>query len=162
MTPNGHGTGRRPDGAAFTIAILLAGLGLLLLWDASRMPDKGGYSGVGPDGMPRVIGYCLLALAVWTGISGLKGAAPRDPQAVGPVLWIIGGLVLQLLLLKPAGFAIASGLLFAFTAAGFGKRKLLFTIPIGIVFALAVYGVFDRVLKLNLPAGPVEMFIFGG
>ncbi len=50
--------------------------------------------------------------------------------------WIVGGLVLQLLLLKPLGFSIATGLLFALTAAGFGKRKLWITIPVGIVLCL--------------------------
>lgn len=183
MTERSQGRGRRPDGAAFVIAAMLAALGALLLWDAGQMLERGGYSGVGPDGMPRVIGYSLLGLAVWTGLSGLGGAAPREHHEVAPVIWIVGGLLAQMALLKlpdetwgswfglalpgfpwwfPQGFSVASGLLFAFTAAAFGKRRLLVTVPVGIALALAVYGVFDQVLKLNLPAGPVERLIFGG
>jgi putative tricarboxylic transport membrane protein len=79
-----------------------------------------------------------------------------------PVLFILGGLALQLILLHPLGFSIASGLLFACTAAAFGKRNFALTIPIGVSFALVVYGVFDQLLKLNLPAGVPETLIFGG
>ena len=53
---------------------------------------------------------------------------------------MIGGLVLQLILLRLAGFSIASGLLFACTAAGFGKRNLAVTIPIGVGLSLLIYG----------------------
>ena len=156
-------TGRRPDGAAFVIAAALAGFGLLLLWDASRIPDKAGYSGVGPGDIPRLIGWGLLALAAWTGLAAWRAEFdPRPKQQVGPLVWIVGGLAVQLALLNVAGFAIASGLLFACTAAAFGKRNLVLTVPVGIVFALLVYGVFDGLLKLNLPAGPLERLIFGG
>jgi putative tricarboxylic transport membrane protein len=70
--------------------------------------------------------------------------------------------LLQLILLHPLGFSIASGLLFACTAAAFGKRNFVLTVPVGIVFAFVVYGVFDQILKLNLPAGVPETLIFAG
>ena len=76
------------------------------------------------------------------------------------MLWIIGGLVLQMLLLKTAGFAIATGLLFAFSARGFGRGPLWFTIPLGIVIAFAIYLVFAGLLNLSLPAGPIERLVF--
>lgn len=79
-----------------------------------------------------------------------------------PILFIIGGLALQLVLLHPLGCSIASGLLFACTAAAFGKRNFAISLPVGIGFALGVCGVFDQLLKLNLPAGFLETLIFGG
>ncbi|MES2665793.1 MAG: tripartite tricarboxylate transporter TctB family protein [Pseudomonadota bacterium] len=154
---------RRPNGAAFVIAAILAALGAVLIREAGIIPDKGGYSGVGPAGMPLLVGWGLMILAVWTAIDAWKGRfGPHDKPEFMPVLWIVLGLVLQLSLLKLAGFSIASGLLFACTAFAFGKRNLALTLPIGIVFAFAVYGVFDRILQLNLPAGPLETLIFGG
>ncbi len=157
------GTGRRPDGAAFIIAVLLGGVGALLIREGGLFPDRAGYAGVGPGGMPFLVGWVLVGLGLWTAIDALRGKpGTRDPVEIVPVLWILGGLALQIGLLKIAGFAIASGLLFACTAFAFGKRKLWMTVPVGIVFALLVYALFDQVLQLNLPAGPIETLIFGG
>lgn len=156
-------TKRRPDGAALTIAVALALLGGLLVWQAAVIPDKGGYAGIGSGALPRFIGIGLFGLAaahVWTALR--VGAEPMARPRMGPVLWVIGGLTLQILLLRTAGFSIASGLLFAMTAAGFGKRRLLVTVPVGVGMALAIYGVFDQLLKLKLPAGFPETLIFGG
>jgi putative tricarboxylic transport membrane protein len=156
-------TGRRPDGAAFFIAAFLAALGGLLIWQGRSIPDKGGYAGVGSGDMPVFVGICLLGLALSHVYAGLRVGAPGVPrQHVLPVLFIIAGLALQLILLKPLGFSVASGLLFACTAAAFGKRNFAFSLPAGIAFALGVYGVFDRLLQLNLPGGFLENLIFGG
>jgi putative tricarboxylic transport membrane protein len=76
------------------------------------------------------------------------------------MLWIVGGLVLQLLLLKTAGFPIATGLLFACAARGFGKGPLWLTVPIGIALSLAIWLVFAGLLNLSLPAGPLENLFF--
>jgi putative tricarboxylic transport membrane protein len=155
--------GRRPGGAAFVVASLLAGLGGLLVWQGLAIPDKGSYAGIGSGDMPVFVGLCLLLLAAAHVRSGLLQGSQRVPhQRPVPVLLIAGGLALQLLLLKPLGFSIASGLLFACTAAAFGKRGFHISLPIGVGFALLVYGVFDQLLKLNLPAGVLEKLIFGG
>jgi putative tricarboxylic transport membrane protein len=156
-------TERRPDRAAFVIALLLAAFGALLIWDGLRIPVKAGYAGVGSGDVPVAVGSCLIALGLWTAIAGWRGnVVPRPRQNIPPLLWIIAGLSLQLILLGIAGFSIASGMLFACTAAAFGKRELWITLPIGIAFALGVYGVFDGLLQLNLPGGPLENLIFGG
>ncbi len=84
------------------------------------------------------------------------GLPPREADRLGPMLWIVGGLVLQLLLLKPAGFAIATGFLFALTARGFGRGPLWMTIPIGIVVSLVDLADLRRPAQLSLPAGPLE------
>jgi putative tricarboxylic transport membrane protein len=79
-----------------------------------------------------------------------------------PLLWIGGGVALQIALLHVIGFVIATAILFAATARAFGERNSLLGLGVGFVLALAVYGVFDRLLQLNLPAGPLETLIFGG
>lgn len=156
-------TGRRPNGAAFIIAAILAALGAVLIWQGVVIPDKGGYAGIDSGDLPVFVGVALLLLAAAHVVQGLRHAGAAVPrQELPPILFIVGGLALQLALLHPLGFSIASGLLFACTAAAFGKRNFVFTVPVGICFACAVYGVFDQVLKLNLPAGILENLIYGG
>ena len=148
---------RRPDRAALAIAVFLAGLAGLIFWDSSRLARINSYSGIGPSTIPFVIACGLLLLAAWTVFEALRGDFPaRERQEIGPVVWIVGGLAAQMLLLKPLGFSIATGVLFAAAAAGFGKRKLWFTIPIGIVLCLGVWLIFAGLLQLSLPAGPLE------
>lgn len=150
---------RRPDRASLIVAVILAVAAGIIWMDAARLPQSGGYGGVGPADVPRWIATGLAGLAIWSVIAAFREEhARRAPQAGGPVLWLLGGLLLQLFLLKPAGFSIATGILFAFSAAAFGRSKLWLTLPIGIVFGLAIYAVFGGLLELSLPAGPLERF----
>lgn len=154
---------RRPRWAALIIVAGLAGMAALLLWDAAGQKQDGGYAGVGPADVPRLIAYGLIGLAVLTVVAGLRGDLPRPPrQAPAPLLWILGGLGLQLALLHVAGFVVSGALLFGMTARGFGQRPLWRNVAVGLVLALVIYGVFDRLLKLNLPGGPLEHLVFGG
>jgi len=146
----------RPDRAAFAIGLGLAVLGLLVGWDATKI-GGGNYARIGPATFPFVIAALLLVLAVWTMVSAWRGRFPeREHDETAPILWVVGGLALQLLLLHPAGFSIATGILFAFTARGFGKRRLWISLPAGILFSLAIWLLFTQVLRLALPAGPLE------
>lgn len=154
---------RRPRGAAFIIAAGLAGLAGVLLWDAAGLKQDGGYAGVGPADVPRMVAYGLLALSVGTVVTGIKGDLPRPPrQAPAPIFWILGGLGAQLALLHVLGFVLSGAILFGCTARGFGQKPLWRALLVGFVLALIIYGVFDRLLRLNLPGGPLEHLIFGG
>ena len=150
---------RRPDKAAVSIGIGLGVIAAVIAWNTSSLVG-GGYSRIGPAAFPYAISAALAVLAVWTVIAGLRGQFPeREHDKPGPILWIVGGLVAQILLLSTAGFAIATGVLFAFTAKGFGRGPLWQTIPIGIVFAFVVWFIFSRGLQLSLPMGPLEKLI---
>ena len=135
----------------------------MILTDAAGLKQDGGYAGVGPADVPRLIAYGLLGLAALTVVSGLKGDLPRPPrQAPAPLMWIMGGLIGQLALLHVAGFVISGAVLFGMTARGFGQKPLWRNLLVGYALAFVIYGVFDRLLKLNLPGGPLEMLIFRG
>ena len=154
---------RRPRWAAFIIAAGLAVLAAVILRDAAGLKQDGGYAGVGPADVPRLIAYGLVVLAVLTAVAGLKGNLPDPPrQAPAPVLWIMGGLVGQLALLHVAGFMISGAILFGMTARGFGQKPLWRNLLVDFALAFVIYGVFDRLLRLNLPGGPLEHLIFGG
>jgi putative tricarboxylic transport membrane protein len=148
---------RRPDRAALAIAAALAAIAAVIFLDVSRLREMAGYSQVGPATVPNWIAFALIGLAIWTVVEAFRGDFPeREKQQFGPVVWIVAGLAAQMLLLTTAGFSIATGILFALTAAGFGKRKLWITIPVGIVLCLVIWLIFAGLLQLSLPAGPLE------
>jgi putative tricarboxylic transport membrane protein len=151
---------RRPDRAALVVAALLAALAALIFWQTRGMPVAALYARVGPTTLPYVVAACLAALAVGTAISAWRGGFPeREHDRAGPMLWIVAGLAAQMLLLKTAGFSIATGVLFALAARGFGRGPLWMTLPIGIAFAFVVWLIFARLLQLSLPVGPLERLV---
>ena len=148
---------RRPDWAALVIAAVLVAIAAVIFADASRLREVMGYSPVGPATVPMVIAFVLILLAVWTVFAAFRHDFPeREKQEISPVAWIVGGLAAQMLLLNTAGFSIATGVLFAATAAGFGKRRIWISLPLGIVLCLIVWLIFAGLLQLSLPAGPLE------
>lgn len=152
---------RRPDWAALAIAIVLAAMAGLILYDVARLQGGNVYSGIGPASVPKGIAIGLIALAIWTVFAAIRREFPeREHQELPPVLFIVAGLAAQMLLLKTAGFSIATGILFAMTAAGFGKRKFWISVPAGIALSFVVWIVFARFLQLSLPAGPLERLFF--
>jgi len=159
-----HASKRRPDVAALIIAAALALLGAVIAWDASRLGAGGAYARIGPQTIPYAIAVCLGLLALWTVVEAIRGDFPeREKQELGPVAWIVGGLVLQLLLIKYVGFSIATAILFALTARGLsqGSRKvsLGLALLVGLVLCTAIWFVFARLLQLSLPTGPLEHLI---
>lgn len=161
MTPQGA-TGRRPDGAAFAIAAFLIAVGILMLWDGSRIPSKAGYSGVGAGDVPRLIGVALVLLGFGTAYQGWRNPGPPRPkQQPVPLLWLLGGMLVMVATIHTIGFVLGSTILFTCAAAAFGERRFPRAIVSGLVLGLFIYLVFDVLLQLNLPAGPIEMLIFG-
>ncbi|SDO39347.1 tripartite tricarboxylate transporter TctB family protein [Phyllobacterium sp. OV277] len=150
---------RRPDRAALVIAAVLAIIAAVIVYSTATA-HGGSSTRIGPGAFPYAIAACLFVLAIWTGFEARRGDFPvREEQEFGPVFWIVGGLAAQMLLLNTVGFSIATGLLFAATARGFGKGPLWMTVPIGIVLSFVVWVIFAKGLQLSLPAGPLEHLI---
>jgi len=147
----------QPDRAVLVIAAILVLAGAAVGWATLHQPTTMGYSPVGARTVPFIMAGALAVLGVCTAIAGFRGQFPkRQKQDIPPMLWLVGGLAVQLLTMKTVGFSIATGLLFAAAARGFGKGPLWMTIPIGIVFSFVVWVIFAKGLQLSLPAGPLE------
>jgi putative tricarboxylic transport membrane protein len=147
----------KPDRAVLVIAGLLVLAGMAVAGATLHQPTTMGYSPVGARTVPFILAAALVVLGALTAIAGIRGDLPqRQKQDIPPMLWLIGGLAVQLLTMKTLGFSIATGLMFSAAARGFGRGPLWKTIPIGIVFALLVWLVFVKGLQLTLPAGPLE------
>lgn len=148
---------RRPDRAAFVIAAALALVAIVIAVSTYDAGDVVNYSPVGPKTFPFIIAGGLFVLAIWTAAEALRGDFPeRERQDFPPMLWVIGGLAIQLLTMKSVGFSIATGLLFAATVKAFGRGPLWMTVPVGFVFSFIVWIIFAKGLQLTLPAGPIE------
>ena len=154
-------TKRRPDWAALILAVFLLAVAAVVFWDASHLKTIAQYDRIGPSTVPKVVAFGLFCLGIWTAFEAWRGDFPeREQQEVAPVIWIVAGLAGQMLLLRIAGFSIATGVLFALTARGFGKRQIWISLPIGIVLSFVVWAIFSQLLQLTLPAGPLEHLFF--
>jgi putative tricarboxylic transport membrane protein len=163
MTTGSSSRERRPDGAALVIAAILAGIAVVIFWQTSQMRVPLQQQRVGPTVFPYIVATGMVLLAIGTVVSAMRGSFPeRSKDDYSAIFWIVGGLVGQILLLSTAGFSIATGVLFAFTAKAFGRGPLWQTIPIGVVFSFVVWFIFAQGLQLSLPSGPIERFLTTG
>jgi putative tricarboxylic transport membrane protein len=157
---------RRASGAAAELALSVGvlALGIAVAVITARLPSSGGYARIGPDFIPTLVGFGLIALGVWllaevfTG--GWRKRAPDDPAERGEhafhlpgFAWITAGLFAQMALIHNAGFVIAATALFGCVARGFGSTRWARDLALGVVIALAIFLFFVRFLNVNLPAG---------
>lgn len=160
MTGTDPNLKRRPDGAALIIAAILATIAAVIFWQTAQMRVVAVYARVGPTTFPYIVATGLAVLSVITAISAWRGKFPeREHDNYGPLFWIVGGLVTQMLLIGTLGFSIATGILFAATAKGFGRGPVWQTLPIGIAFSFIIWLIFARGLQLSLPTGPLEALV---
>ncbi len=148
---------RRIDPAGIVIAALLLVLAAVIYWDTTTLQIASTY-GVGPKAMPFVVASMLVLLSAGNLLSALRGGATeREPSDSRAILLILGGLaVLTACVGFGLGFIPAVAVLFAATAAAFGRRAILIDLVIGFVLGVVIFVVFDKLLTLSLPAGPLE------
>ncbi len=148
---------RRIDPAGLAIGALLAVLAIVIAWDTSNLTLTSVY-GVGPKAMPYIVSIGLAVLAAGNFINGLKGDLPvREEISVQPILRVLGGLAALIAVIGfGGGFVIATTLLFAMTAAAFGRKAFHIDLLIGLALATVVYLIFSKLLALSLPSGPLE------
>jgi putative tricarboxylic transport membrane protein len=152
--------GKPIDRAGIVIAAMLLAAAGVIAWDMSRLQITSTY-GVGPKAMPIVVAAGLVLLAIGNLLMALKGQSPAresaDPKAIQRIL---GGLAALIAVIGfGGGFIIATALLFALTAAAFGRRAFFVDLLIGFGLGLAIYLVFTKLLSLSLPAGPLEQLL---
>lgn len=157
---SGEPASRCPSPAGLAASGLLAVLAAVVFWDATGLQLGAAY-GVGPKAMPTVVAGGLAALAMASLVSALRGAVPEAEEADWrPVLLILGGFAALIAIIAlGGGFIPATAVLFAATAAGFGRRAILTDLAIGLAIGLGCYLLFAKLLSLTLPTGPLEALI---
>jgi putative tricarboxylic transport membrane protein len=153
-----------PGGPAIGETIVAAGvlvLAVVVGWQAISIPVSPIYAKVGPTVVPVItalglggLGVVLLATA-WRGGWQLVDEREAVPDRMA-LSWIAAGLVLNVLLIGPAGFTVASVVLFVCVTRGFGSRTIPRDAAIGAAFALVAYFGFAWTLGINIGSGLIE------
>jgi putative tricarboxylic transport membrane protein len=131
-------------------------LGVFVAVETAMLRTGPGYSAIGPKLFPALVaaGLLLVGLAL---LYEARAGAVAQPMGfeldLPPALLVTAGLVLQMLLMRPAGFVIASAVLFVAVTYAFGSRRLALNAAVGLVLCTATYVAFTFGLGLGLPAG---------
>jgi putative tricarboxylic transport membrane protein len=151
---------RKLDPAGLVVAAALLALAGVIWWDMSTLQLSSVY-GVGPKAMPIVVALGLGILAIGNGIMAFRGDLPeRETTDFRAILLILGGLAVLIGLIGwGGGFIPATAILFAATAAAFGRRAFFVDLLIGLALGVIIFLLFDKLLTLSLPMGPIERLI---
>jgi putative tricarboxylic transport membrane protein len=156
-----HAGGIRPAIGETSVAAGILMLAVVVGWQALSIPVSPIYAKVGPTVLPIITALGLGGLGVVLLIAAWRGGwQPAEEKAAAPdrmaLLWIAAGLILNVLLIGPAGFTIASVILFVCVARGFGSQAMVRDAAIGAAFALVAYFGFAKTLGINIGSGLIE------
>lgn len=141
---------------------LLASSGWVV-FTATRLPESGGYTAVGPRFFPMVVGIGLLVLSlvflVQTTVRPDRDLAEKvagEAQATHwwTVILLVLGLAVYILALDTAGYAVATTVLFPGMTWLFGSRQIGRNVVIGLVLGVGIYLTFTNFLGVRLSPGP--------
>ncbi len=158
----------RPDLGELVLALAVVAFGAAVVWQTTQIRVTPAYSKVGPRVIPYIVGVGLVLLGVWLAAEAATRRGGRaandeseDADPTRPTDWRVVGmlavtLVVYGLLIEPAGFVVASALLFAGAAFSMGSRRVGRDAAVGFVFAVILYVGFTRGIDLDLPAGVLD------
>jgi putative tricarboxylic transport membrane protein len=152
-----------PEAAIGLALIAFAGFALR---QTLAIPVSPLYAKVGPTVFPLITVGGLATLGALLLVAARRGGwqdaeeAQVSPDSAALAL-VAAGLLANVLLIGPAGFTIASTVMFALVARGFGSRRLLRDAGLGFALALAAYFGFAKALGVNIGAGPLERLLGG-
>ncbi len=148
----------------------LIALGLFFAVETTEIKVAPIYAKVGPTVFPWIVAGALIVLGVLFAIQAWRRghhslspgpipgqgypATPQAPASDWRALAVISAaLLLQVVLLRSAGFIVTAVVLFMAVTYAFGSRQYLRNLVIAILLAVLVYVGFTRGLNLQLPPG---------
>jgi putative tricarboxylic transport membrane protein len=141
--------------------------GALFVAGALTIKSDAGYSGVGPNFLPWVVGVALLACGAFLIYEARSGGYRELEQASGSAtshwpgfVWVSVGLLANAALITTIGFILSCSLCFVLAVRGFKSaedrldlrpRAWLVDAAVGFAIAAPVYWMFTKLLAINLP-----------
>ncbi|WP_198378428.1 tripartite tricarboxylate transporter TctB family protein [Neoroseomonas rubea] len=153
--------GARPD---LAVGLGVTALGVLAAWLTWVIPVTPVYAVVGPKLVPALIAGALVLFGLALSGVALRGGWSADIAEVaeaGPpnlvsLGWLLGGLLLNLVLIVPLGFALSAAIQFVCTARAFGSRSPVRDAAIALAVSLGAFFLFVEALGVNIGAGLLE------
>jgi len=151
---------------AFAGSLLI--LGLVVLYDTSKMLVPPGSGTVGPQVFPYLVSGFVIFISLGLFFQIFRGnlGVPEGTE-FGEVVektdfkslaMVAGSMLTYPLLIERAGFIIATSVVFFGVAFAYGAKNLLKNLAISLIFSLIVYFSFSKGLNVNLPAGILGIF----
>jgi len=152
-------------------------VGVIVLWDASQLPELGIADFVGSGTFPSIVGWALVVLAGIQLVSVFRGDLGQPEEVEGarietkiywkPFLIMLGGLLIFALGVPFIGFPIAATILFTMVVYALkpGATKWFVVVPIAAATALVTHFGFTLGLQIDLPLwfdfnfGPTEVIV---
>lgn len=148
---------------ASAVALAVVALGIGVVFTTTQISVPPSHAKVGPSLFPYTIGAALIMLGGLLFADARRGrwkCEATDPEApkpdVFPMAWVLGGLLVNLVLISVIGFILSSTAMFVLVAKGFGTRKPWLAAVIGFVLAFIAYFGFAQLLGLRMGSGLIE------
>jgi putative tricarboxylic transport membrane protein len=141
--------------------------GVMFVAGALMIKSDAGYSGVGPNFLPWVVGLALLVCGAFLIFEARSGGYREMEEPSGAntshwpgFVWVSAGILANAALITTLGFILSCALCFVLAVRGFksaegrldlSPRAWLVDAAIGFAIAAPVYWMFTQLLAINLP-----------
>jgi putative tricarboxylic transport membrane protein len=151
---------RAPLGETVIAAAVLVLAGVVF-WQTATIPTSPIYATVPPTLFPAIVALGLAVLGLLLMLEARRGGWQSQAERSSSIdraalTWIAAGLVLNVALIGPAGFTLASTVLFVCVARGFGSGAIVRDSAVALVLALAAYFGFAKTLGIDIGSGLIE------
>jgi putative tricarboxylic transport membrane protein len=149
------------------VAVLLLVLGVITLWDATRVATGVAQAGVvGPRAVPYLVGGLLVVCAVGLAIDVLRGGHGEaeggedvdlsHPSDWRTVLLLVAAFLANVVLIDTVGWWLSGAILFFGCTYALGSRRYVRDLVIAFALSFGSYYVFAVGLGIFLPAGVLQ------
>ena len=148
--------------ADLTTALVLIGIGALVVWDALRLGigwgTDGPQSGFFPFWLAVIVVVCSACIAVKAARRASRAPFIK-PEQIAPVLKALVPAVVFVFLTGLVGLYVAAGLYLAVYMRWIGRYSWAVILALSVVFPVVTFFVFEKWFLVPMPKGPLEAWL---